>query len=132
MFDIGFLELVLVGIVALLVLGPERLPTAARTAGKWVGKARRMVSQVSQEIDRELKADELREKLKMEGDTLGLDKIQGTVQEALDKAKDFEHLINQDATRPAQTGVLESTTSTVTTSTASPPTASSTTDMIRH
>ncbi len=98
MFDIGFLELLLVGVIALLVLGPERLPGAARTAGKWVGKARKMVGQVSQEIDRELKAEELREKLKKEGDTLGLEKIQGTVKEALDKAKDFEHLVNQDTT----------------------------------
>ncbi|ARU55084.1 twin-arginine translocation protein TatB [Oleiphilus messinensis] len=96
MFDIGFLEILLVGVVALLVLGPERLPHAARTTGKWIGRARRMVRQVTDEIDRELKAEELREKLRQEGDTLGLEKIQGTVQSALDKAKDFDHFVEKD------------------------------------
>jgi len=60
MFDIGFWELALVGVVALLVVGPERLPGLARTAGHWVGKMRRFVSHVKGEIDRELKAEELK------------------------------------------------------------------------
>ena len=47
MFDIGFLELLICGVIALLVLGPERLPTAARAAGRWIGGARRMVYNVS-------------------------------------------------------------------------------------
>ena len=46
MFDFGFSELVMIGIVALVVLGPERLPVVARTAGQWLGKAQRMVQQV--------------------------------------------------------------------------------------
>ena len=64
MFDIGFFELVLIGIVALLVIGPERLPGVARTAGLWVGKMRGFVSSVKQDIDQELKADELKRILK--------------------------------------------------------------------
>ena len=50
MFDIGFLELLICGVIALLVLGPERLPTAARAAGRWIGGARRMVSQFTSEL----------------------------------------------------------------------------------
>ncbi|MEP1584548.1 MAG: Sec-independent protein translocase protein TatB, partial [Marinobacter sp.] len=50
MFDIGFVELLICGVIALLVLGPERLPTAARAAGRWIGGARRMVSQFSSEL----------------------------------------------------------------------------------
>jgi sec-independent protein translocase protein TatB len=61
MFDIGFLELLIVGLVALLVVGPERLPGVARTAGKWVGKGRRMIATVKLEIDKEIKAEELKE-----------------------------------------------------------------------
>jgi sec-independent protein translocase protein TatB len=61
MFDIGFWELVLVGVVALVVIGPERLPKAARMAGLWVGRARRTLSSVKEEIDREFKAQELQE-----------------------------------------------------------------------
>jgi len=60
MFDIGFWEIALVGVVALLVLGPERLPKVARVAGMWLGKGRRFMSSVKGEIDRELKADELK------------------------------------------------------------------------
>jgi len=60
MFDIGFTELMLIGIVALIVIGPERLPKVARTAGQWLGKLNRYVSQVKQDIDRDMKLDELR------------------------------------------------------------------------
>lgn len=63
MFDIGFWELALIGVVALLVVGPERLPGLARTAGMWVGRLRRFVSSVKSDIDRELRADELRQAL---------------------------------------------------------------------
>lgn len=63
MLDIGFLELVLVGIVALLVLGPERLPKAARTTGLWIGKIKRTVSGMQREISAQLEAEELRQKL---------------------------------------------------------------------
>jgi len=95
MFDIGFLELLICGVIALLVLGPERLPTAARAAGRWVGAARRMVSQFSSELDRQLKAEELREELRKAGD-VGLDDVQKTVRGALDEAKQYEHMILSD------------------------------------
>jgi len=61
MFDVGFFELLLIGIVALLVVGPERLPKVARTAGMWLGRGRRFIRNVKDDIDREVKADELRQ-----------------------------------------------------------------------
>jgi len=63
MFDIGFWELAVIGVVALLVVGPERLPGLARTTGLWVGRARRFVSGVKADIDREIAADELKKAL---------------------------------------------------------------------
>ncbi len=60
MFDIGFWELVVLGLVALLVVGPERLPKLAYTAGKWLGKGRAMMGAVKAEIDKEIKAEELK------------------------------------------------------------------------
>ena len=60
MFDVGFWELLLIGVVALLVVGPERLPGLARTAGVWVGKARRLVNSVKADIDREMRTEELK------------------------------------------------------------------------
>lgn len=61
MFDIGFSELVLVGIVALIVIGPKDLPRVARMAGLWLGRARRALASVKEEIDREMKSDELKQ-----------------------------------------------------------------------
>lgn len=92
MFDIGFLELLICGVIALLVLGPERLPTAARAAGRWIGGARRMVNQFTSELDRQLKAEELREELRKAGD-VGLEDVQKSVRGALDDAKRYEHMI---------------------------------------
>lgn len=66
MFDVGFGELLLIGVIALLVLGPERLPRAARTAGHWMGRARATVQRFTAEVDRELKAEELRQTLREE------------------------------------------------------------------
>ena len=63
MFDIGFLELMFIGVVGLLVLGPERLPKAARTAGLWLGKIKRSVTGMQREISAQLEAEELRQKL---------------------------------------------------------------------
>ncbi|MAY72094.1 Sec-independent protein translocase protein TatB [Halomonas litopenaei] len=64
MFDIGFLELLIIGVVGLLVLGPERLPKAARTAGLWIGRIKRSVAGMQREISAQLEAEELRQKLK--------------------------------------------------------------------
>jgi sec-independent protein translocase protein TatB len=75
MFDIGALELLIIGVVALIVVGPERLPRLARTAGLWVGRARRALSSVKEEIDREIKADELREILRKQSQSRPLDTI---------------------------------------------------------
>ena len=63
MFDIGFLELLLVSIVGLLVLGPDKLPGAIRTVSLYVGKIRRSFNSVRAEIERELQADEIRQEL---------------------------------------------------------------------
>ena len=86
MFDIGFWEIALVGVVALLVLGPERLPKVARVAGMWVGKGRRFMSSVKGEIDRELKADELKRILAEQAKTNELYEITEQAREGLSKA----------------------------------------------
>ncbi|MDO8271244.1 MAG: Sec-independent protein translocase protein TatB, partial [Gammaproteobacteria bacterium] len=56
MFEIGFTELVLIAIVALIVVGPERLPGAIRTASLWIGRAKRSFNQVKTEIEKEINA----------------------------------------------------------------------------
>lgn len=60
MFDIGFSELMVIGVVALLVIGPEKLPKVARTLGHLLGRAQRYVNDVKSDINREMQLDELK------------------------------------------------------------------------
>ena len=84
MFDVGFSELIIIAIVALLVLGPERLPKAARLAGLWVRKARAQWYSVKAELEAELANEQLRRELKappddvqqsLEGATSSVDEL---------------------------------------------------------
>jgi len=63
MFDIGFFEIIFILVITLLVVGPERLPRIARTAGLWVGKMRGFVASVKADIDQELATEELKKAL---------------------------------------------------------------------
>lgn len=75
MFDMGATELLVVGVVALIVVGPERLPRLARTGGRWIGRARRSLVSIKAEIDRELKTEELKDILRQQQLNQPLDKI---------------------------------------------------------
>ena len=70
MFELGWVEIGIIGVIALLVLGPERLPKAARFAGLWVRKARAQWFAVKSELDRELAAEELKASLAAERDAI--------------------------------------------------------------
>lgn len=63
MFDIGFMEVVVIGVVALIVLGPERLPIAARTLGKFLGKARASWENLRSEVEREIEIEKLKKQM---------------------------------------------------------------------
>ena len=89
MFDIGFWELAVIGVIALLVVGPERLPAMARSVGLWVGRIRRYVSHVKDDIEREIRAEELREMMKESSRIESLD-------EELSEARDTLNAVEQD------------------------------------
>ncbi len=61
MFDVGFTELVMIGLVALLVVGPERLPELVRTAGRWIGRAQRLARELRTELERDAGTQELKQ-----------------------------------------------------------------------
>lgn len=71
MFDVGFSELLLLAIVALVVLGPEKLPHAARIAGAWVARIRRTVTTMQTEIEREVAAQEVRQAMEKQFQAMG-------------------------------------------------------------
>ena len=79
MFDIGFSELMVIAVVALIVIGPERLPKVARTLGHLFGRMQRYVNDVKADISREMELDELK-------------KLQSSMQDA---ARSFEHSVTQ-------------------------------------
>lgn len=67
MFNFSFGELLVIGVIALLVLGPDKLPGAARTAGVWIGKIKRTVGNLQHEITSQLEAEDLRRELSKQG-----------------------------------------------------------------
>jgi sec-independent protein translocase protein TatB len=87
MFDIGFMELVLIAIVALIVVGPERLPGAIRTTTLWIGRAKRSFQQVKTEIEREINADEIRRQLHNESILAGIEKARKQANTLVENAR---------------------------------------------
>ena len=88
MFDVGFQEVTLIALIALIVVGPERLPRMARTLGLWMGKIRYYVGQVKSDIDREVRAQELKEML--DRPARELEELKGVAEETkgtLDQAR---------------------------------------------
>lgn len=81
MFDLGISKMVMIGVVALIVIGPERLPRVARTVGALLGKAQRYVNEVKREVNQAMELDELR-------------KVKTSVEEA---ARDLEHSVRTHA-----------------------------------
>ncbi|MEI6708880.1 MAG: Sec-independent protein translocase protein TatB [Methylococcales bacterium] len=90
MFEIGFSELMMVALVSLLVIGPERLPKAARLAGYWLGKTRAMIGSVKAEIQLELRAEEMRQLFK---DESGLNEFQQLIDETNESVNSIQSSI---------------------------------------
>ena len=87
MFDVGFWELCLVGLVSLLVIGPEKLPKAARVAGFWLGKTRNMLASAKAEMQQELQAEEMRQILKEQA---GGEEIKTLIEDRSDVVSDIK------------------------------------------
>ena len=97
MFDIGFWEIALILVLALLVLGPERLPGAAKKVGYWVGKGRRYIEGVKHEVSKELDATELKRLL--HNQSVQLEELKNQVnQTAHDAGSDMHNMFDTDET----------------------------------
>ena len=111
MFDIGFWELVVIGVVALVVLGPERLPVAIRTASHWIKLIRSTANSVKTELEQELKLQELHNDLK-KAEQLQMSNLSPELQESIEQLKAAAQSVNrpyspqsgqQNEIRPPQT-----------------------------
>ncbi len=108
MFDIGFWELVLISVVGLVVLGPERLPKAIRSVAKFIGSAKNMANSVKDELNHELKIAELQENLK-KAEQMGMEDLSPDLKASVEELKQAA----QDVQRPyAQSDTKESDTAT--------------------
>jgi sec-independent protein translocase protein TatB len=102
MFDIGFSEIVVIAVVALIVIGPEKLPKTARTLGLLFGRLQRYVNDVKSDISREIQLDELR-KLQNEVQTAAREvetSVTSTVQQVESGLRGVESELNATATDP--------------------------------
>ncbi|MCK6265554.1 Sec-independent protein translocase protein TatB [Vibrio sp. ZSDE26] len=95
MFDIGFWELVLISVVGLVVLGPERLPHAIRSVTKFVGAAKSMANSVKDELTHELKIQELQDNLK-KAEQMGMEDLSPELKSSVEELKQAA----QDVQRP--------------------------------
>jgi sec-independent protein translocase protein TatB len=98
MFDVGFSELILLAIVALVVLGPEKLPHAARMAGAWLGRIKRTMTNIQMEIEKEVSAQEMRDRINQE-----IERLKALSDPINDEIKAVENTIHQHVNDASQT-----------------------------
>ena len=112
MFDIGFAELIIIGVVALIVIGPERLPGAVRTASAWLNRFRRGFNEIKQEVQQELHNDEIMRDLRESRDQLRreTESLRQDLSKPLDDAKALTDDLGLGAT--PSPGTAEATDST--------------------
>ncbi|CAE6878862.1 Sec-independent protein translocase protein TatB [Vibrio alginolyticus] len=94
MFDIGFWELVLISVVGLVVLGPERLPHAIRSVSRFIGAARSMASSVKDELSHELKVQELQENLR-KAEQMGMKDLSPELKSSVEELKQAAQSVNR-------------------------------------
>jgi len=87
MFDIGFWEFALIGVITLIVVGPERMPAIARKAGQYVGKVKKFIAKVQEDIGDEIEADKLKEHLSLEDKDSSVIEILKETKEELNQIK---------------------------------------------
>lgn len=104
MFDIGFAELTLIFIIGLVVLGPERLPTVARTLGHWLGRARSTFSHLKNELEREAVTQDMQERMEKQMRQMGLD--EDSIRDAKDSLLSPEQIARSRTPRGEQTHTL--------------------------
>ncbi len=100
MFDLSFWEIVVIGIIAVIVVGPERLPGMAYTAGKWITKVKRFVANARAEVESEFNTAELRKLMSMQEEEM--QKLRKLVEETRHDVEQSQHLLTQSVDDAAQ------------------------------
>lgn len=116
MFDMGFFELLVVFVIALLVLGPERLPKVARKVGYWSGRARATFNNLRYELEREVHNQDMMEKFRSKAKELGIDEeslselnkngLSGSDQKNIGGHGEFDPLAENPTPKPIENNIL--------------------------
>ena len=95
MFDFGFWEIAIIGIITLIVVGPEKMPTIARKAGLYFGKLNRFFNKVKSDINEELRMDEIKDEMSMDEEKIIVSEVTEVIQSSADSLKEENFFSNK-------------------------------------
>ena len=98
MFDFGFWEIAIIGIITLIVVGPEKMPAIARKAGLYFGKLNRFFNKVKSDINEELRMDEIKDEISMDEEKIIVSEVTEVFQSSADSLKE-ENIFSDKKTR---------------------------------
>ena len=98
MFDFGFWEIAIIGIITLIVVGPEKMPAIARKAGLYFGKFNRFFNKVKSDINKELRMDEIKDEMSMDEEKIIISEVTEVIQSSADSLKE-ENIFSNKKTK---------------------------------
>ena len=98
MFDFGFWEIAIIGIITLIVVGPEKMPAIARKAGLYFGKLNRFFNKVKSDINEELRMDEIKDEMTMDEEKIIISEVTEVIQSSADSLKE-ENIFSNKKTK---------------------------------
>ena len=88
MFDFGFWEIAIIGVITLILVGPEKMPSLARKAGLYFGKLNRFFNKVKSDINEEIRMDEIKEQMSMDDEKIIISEVTEDIQSSVDSLKE--------------------------------------------
>ena len=98
MFDFGFWEIAIIGIITLIVVGPEKMPVIARKAGLYFGKLNRFFNKVKSDINEELRMDEIKDEMSMDEEKIIISEVTEDIQSSVDSLRE-ENILSDKKTK---------------------------------
>ena len=98
MFDFGFWEIAIIGIITLIVVGPEKMPAIARKAGLYFGKLNRFFNKVKSDINEELRMDEIKDEMSMDEEKIIISEVTEVIQSSADSLEE-ENIFSNKKTK---------------------------------
>ena len=98
MFDFGFWEIAIIGVITLIVVGPEKMPSLARKVGLYFGKLNRFFNKVKSDINEEIRMDEIKEQMSMDEEKIIISEVTEDIQSSVDSLRE-ENILSDKKTK---------------------------------